>query len=45
MTEKEVTLRLQGNYEEDIKVFDDIESQALEMADYMFNGIVKQCLC
>lgn len=43
MTEKEATLRLQGNYEADIKVFGQIENEALEMADYMFCGIMKQC--
>lgn len=45
MTEREAVLRLQGNYTEDIKVFNAIESQALEMADYMFCGIVKQGFC
>lgn len=42
MTEKEATLRLQGNYTDDIKVFDSIENEALQMADYMFCGIIKQ---
>lgn len=42
MTEKEATLRLQGNYTEDIKVFDSIENEALQMANYMFCGIIKQ---
>lgn len=44
MTEQEATLRLQGNYAADIQVFDDIESGALEMADYMFCGIIRQSL-
>lgn len=42
MTEQEATLRLQGNYTADIRVFDNIESEALKMADYMFCGIIKQ---
>lgn len=41
MTENEATLRLQGNYTADINVFDNIETEALKMADYMFCGIVK----
>ena len=40
MTEKEATLRLQGDYTADIHVFDDIENEALKMADYMFCGII-----
>lgn len=43
MTETEATLRLQGNYEKDILVFDSIEVEALKMADYMSCGIIKQC--
>ena len=45
MTEKEATLRLQGNYTADIAAFDDIENEAMEMADYMFCGMVKMRLC
>ena len=41
MTEKEATLRLQRNYTADITVFDDIENEAFNMADYMFFGIIK----
>ena len=41
----EATLRLQRNYTADIKVFDDIENEALKMADYMFCGIIKMCSC
>lgn len=44
MTEKEATLRLEGKYEEDVKIFDKIETEALEMADYMFCGISRQFL-
>lgn len=43
MTEKEAMLRLQGNYTADINVFDNIENEALKMADYMFCGIIKKC--
>lgn len=42
MTEKEAALRLQGEYEEDIRVFDEIEMEALKMADYMSCGIINQ---
>lgn len=41
MTEKEVMLRLKGDYKEDIKNFDSIENEALKMADYMFCGVSK----
>ena len=40
MTEKETSLRLQGEYEEDIRIFYEIE--ALKMADYMSCGIINQ---
>lgn len=43
MTEKMALLRLHGKYEEDIKIFDKIECEAMEMADYMFCGITKLC--
>ena len=42
MTEKEATLRLQGHYADDIRVFNSIENEALQMADYMFYGLAKQ---
>lgn len=45
MTEKEATLRLGGQYAEDIHIFDEIEEEALKMADYMFCGILKQGPC
>lgn len=41
MIEKEVELRLKGDYREDIKNFDNIENEALKMADYMFCGVTK----
>lgn len=42
MTKKETALRLQGEYEEDIRMFDEIEIEALKMADYMSCGIINQ---
>ena len=42
MTEKQVVLRLQGDYPADIEMFDRIEKEALKRADYMFCGIVRQ---
>lgn len=42
MTEEEATLRLEGKYAEDVKIYDLIEQEALRMADYMSFGIIKQ---
>ncbi|NLM62472.1 MAG: acetylglutamate kinase [Clostridiales bacterium] len=42
LTEQEAVLRLNGQFEEDIAIYDKIEDQALEMADYMAEGILKQ---
>ncbi len=42
MTEKEAVLRLSEKYAEDIKIFDMIEKEALEMADLMSFGIICQ---
>lgn len=42
MTEKEASLRLQRNYAADIKIFNDIEDEALKMANYMFCGIINR---
>ena len=42
MTEMEATLRLNGKYEDDIRIFDKIETEALKMADYMYCGIINQ---
>lgn len=45
MTEQEAVLRLAGRFPEDIRMFDRIELEALEMADYMSQGIIRQfCL-
>lgn len=43
MTEKEATLRLNCKYADDIRIYDDIECQALKMADTMSQGIINQC--
>ena len=45
MTEEEAYLYLHGNYTDSIEIFDKIENEALKMADYMFEGIMKQCRC
>lgn len=45
MTEKEAGLRLKKEYLKDIEIFGSIENEALEMADYMANGIIRQFLC
>ncbi len=42
MTEKEAMLRLAGKYAEDIRMFDNIEKEALEMADFMSYGMIRQ---
>lgn len=42
MTEEEASLRLNKEYAEDIKIYDSIEKEALQMADYMTNGIIQQ---
>lgn len=43
MTEKEATLRLQSDYAADIRMFDQIETEALRMADDMFCGLAMRC--
>lgn len=45
LTEKEVGYRLKKEYPKDIANFDTIENEAMEMADYMSQGIIKQFLC
>lgn len=42
LTTNEVNLRLAGKYSEDIKAFDEVEQEALAMADYFTTGIIKQ---
>lgn len=42
MTEQEAVARLNGRYAEDVRLYDDIEAQALKMADYMSRGIQRQ---
>lgn len=43
MTEKEAALRLQSDYAADIRTFDQIETEALRMADDMFCGLAMRC--
>ena len=45
MTEQEVGYRLNKQYPEDIQIFDSIEQEALEMGDYMAQGIIRQSCC
>ncbi|HEY8423909.1 MAG TPA: hypothetical protein VIL23_04035 [Clostridia bacterium] len=42
LTEEEVVLVLTGQYELSIRTYDRIQAQALNMADVMTNGILKQ---
>ncbi|WP_312642155.1 acetylglutamate kinase [Hydrogenoanaerobacterium sp.] len=42
MTAKEATERLNKQYEEDVKRYDTIEHNALQMADFMASGILAQ---
>lgn len=42
MTEQEAVLRLSGQYAEDVALYDEIEEEALKMADYMFDGLIRQ---
>lgn len=42
LVKNEATYRLTNNYDADIKTYDDIENQALMMADYFADGIINQ---
>lgn len=42
MTEDEAVQILTGQYEQSIKEFDDIQAEALKMADVMTRGIIRQ---
>lgn len=42
LTTEEVSARLQGNYEEDIKLYDMVQREALQMSEFFVNGIVRQ---
>ncbi|MBW7573821.1 acetylglutamate kinase [Caproiciproducens sp. AGMB10547] len=42
ITEEEAVERLSGQYAKDVALYDAIEDQALMMADYMADGILKQ---
>jgi hypothetical protein len=43
LTTDEVTYRLQKNHAAEIQTFDLIEAEALQMADYFTNGLIRQC--
>ena len=45
MTEKETVLKLKKEYPKDIKMFEHIEKEALDMADYMSTGIIRKFCC
>ena len=45
MTEKEAAARLKKDYPRDIEVFDAVEKEALEMGDYMAQGILRHICC
>lgn len=40
---KKATLRLQSDYAANIRMFDQIETEALRMADDMFCGLAMRC--
>ena len=42
LTKQEAVSMIEKNYKEDIAVFDKIEAEALEMADMIADGIIKQ---
>jgi len=42
LTTREVTARLAGNYPADIAAFDQVEQEAIRMADYFSAGILRQ---
>ena len=45
MTEKEAAYRLKKEFPKDINMFGFVENEALEMADYMSLGIIRQWNC
>ena len=42
LTSDEVSARIAGNYNEDIKAFDLVQREILKMSQYFVNGIVRQ---
>ena len=42
ITEEEAVTRLQKQYQKNVEIYDEIENQALEMADSMTRGILQQ---
>ncbi|MCL2540273.1 MAG: LysM peptidoglycan-binding domain-containing protein [Firmicutes bacterium] len=42
LTTKEVSNRMAGNFPADIAAFDEVEKEALDMADYFTSGLIKE---
>lgn len=42
LTKREIVARLSGEYADDVDTFDELERQALKLADYFSNGITRQ---
>lgn len=42
LTKREAGFRFGKEYDEDVAIFDDIEKQAMQMADYFTSGLMKQ---
>ncbi len=42
LTKREIVARLSGEYADDVDTFDELERQALKLADYLSNGIMRQ---
>ena len=42
LTTNEVSARLKGDYKEDIRAYDLVQKEILEMSQFFVNGIVKQ---
>lgn len=42
LTKQEAVTMIEGNFREDVAVFDEIEAQALEMSDMIADGIIRQ---
>lgn len=42
MTKRQMAASLEGNYEEEIRIFDEGENQLMELADYLTEGLLQQ---
>ena len=42
LTTNEVSARLKGDYKEDIRAYDLVQKEILEMSQFFVNGIVRQ---